>query len=342
MSLKNLSAKNKIRKYFKSKLSNKKINNIYKKFEKSLNINQKFLVAVSGGPDSLALAFLAKVYSLEKNVPSNFIIIDHRLRRESKKEAHQVKKILGKCHIDAEILTWKGAKPTANIQSLARKKRYDLLYKKCQQLKINNILLGHHQDDLIENFFIRMFRGSGLKGLVSLKKEGHIEEKNLIRPLLDQKKNDLIFISKNVFNFFVKDPSNEDEKYQRTKIRNLINQFKNHGLDNQKILKMIKNLKNSDYVVDFYVKDNLKKNVTFMSKKNEFILNSKFFHQPYEVIFRSLSELIKILGQKYYFVRGKKLDMIIEKIIENSYLKLTLGGCIIKKVSQTVILTKER
>ena len=341
MSLKNLNAKNKIHKYFKDKLSNKKINNIYKKFEKSLNINQSFLVAVSGGPDSLALAFLAKVYSLKKNISSKFIIIDHGLRQESKNEANEVKKILGKNHINAEILRWKGVKPTKNIQSLARKERYDLLFKKCHKLKMNDILLGHHQDDLIENFFIRMFRGSGLKGLISLRKKTNILEKNLIRPLLNQKKKDLIFVSKNVFNFFVEDPSNKDEKYQRTKIRILIEKFKKYGLDNQKILKLIKNLKHSDYVVDFYVKENLKKNVSLISKKSEFILNSEFFHQPYEIIFRSLSELIKIVGQKYYSVRGKKIDMIIEKIAKNSSLKLTLGGCIIEKVSQTVILTKE-
>ena len=341
MSLKNLSAKKKIHKYFEEKLSNKKIKNIYKKFENSLNIDQKFLVAVSGGPDSLALAFLAKVYSLKYNIPSKFIIIDHGLRQGSKNEANEVKKILGKNNISAEILTWKGVKPIKNIQSLARKGRYDLLYKKCQKLKINNILLGHHQDDLIENFFIRMFRGSGLKGLISLEKKSNVLGKNLIRPLLDQKKKDLIFISKNVFNFFIEDPSNKEEKYQRTKIRTLISQFKRYGLDDQKILKMIKNLKHSNSVVEFYLKENLRKNVFSTVKKSEFILNSEFFLQPYEIIFRSLSELIRIVGKKYYSVRGKKLDVIIEKITKKSLLKLTIGGCIIKKVNQTVILTKE-
>ena len=66
MSLKNLSAKIKIPKIFKDKLKNKRINLIYKRFEKSLNINENFGVAVSGGPDSLSLAFLAKIYSIKK------------------------------------------------------------------------------------------------------------------------------------------------------------------------------------------------------------------------------------------------------------------------------------
>ena len=61
-----MSVTNKIPKFFQSKLKNKKINQIYKKFEKSLNIDKNFIVAVSGGADSLALAFLAKIYSIKK------------------------------------------------------------------------------------------------------------------------------------------------------------------------------------------------------------------------------------------------------------------------------------
>ena len=67
MSRKNLNVKIKIPKILKKKLDNKKILQIYKKFEKDLNIKQNFVVAVSGGPDSLALAFLAKIYSIKKN-----------------------------------------------------------------------------------------------------------------------------------------------------------------------------------------------------------------------------------------------------------------------------------
>ena len=341
MSLKNLSARNKVHKFIKAKLSINRINTIYNKFEKSCDIDEKFLVAVSGGPDSLALAFLAKVFSVKKNIPSKFVIIDHRLRKESRTEANKVKMILKKNFINAEIIAWRGPKPLKNIQSLARKERYKLLLKKCKDLNINNILVGHHQDDLIENFFIRMIRGSGLKGLVSLSEKSNIEGKILIRPLLDQKKEDLVFISKNIFNFYVKDPSNENENFQRIMVRNLLNQLKKNGLDDKKILKMIKNLKKSDFVINFYVLQNLKNN-TFSSKKSDkIILNSKFFIQPYEVILRSLSELIRIVGQRYYTVRGKKLDLIIDKIAKSSSFQATLGGCIIKKVSQTVILRKE-
>ena len=70
-------------------------------------------------------------------------------------------------------------------------------------------------------------------------------------------------------------------------------------------------------------------------------MNQDFFFQPYEIIFRSLSDLIKLIGKKYYPVRGKKLDKIINQMSQKSFQKVTLGGCIIKKVNQTVIISKE-
>ena len=174
MSLKNLSVKIKIPKFFKDKLKNKKINQIYKRFEHSLNINENFAIAVSGGPDSMALAFLSKIYSIKKGLKVKVFVVDHKLRPESTKEAKTVKKILDKISITTEILTWKGKKPIKNIQSLARTERYKLLFKQCDKLNIQYILLGHHQDDLFENFFIRLLRGSGLKGLISFEKKKQI------------------------------------------------------------------------------------------------------------------------------------------------------------------------
>jgi len=341
MNLKNLSATIRIPNLFKNKLNNKRIFQIYKKFEQSLDIKEDFVVAVSGGPDSLALAFLAKIYSIKNNLASKFLIVDHKLRPESTKEARYVKKILKKTFIDSEILTWRGKKPSKNIQSIARSKRFELLFIQCDKLKINNILLGHQQDDLLENFFIRILRGSGLKGLISFDKKTQVDNKNLLRPLLFHKKEDLIFLSKNVFNTYVKDPTNNDEKYLRIKIRKLIKQLQINDLNKKKFLKTIKNLKLSNKVVNFYVQETLKKNTLFSNKNNKLIINKIFFQQPYEVIFRALSESIKLINKKYYPVRGRKLDKIINDIKNNQAFRATLGGCIIEKVSQTVIISKE-
>ena len=93
MSLKNLNA-NKIPKILKKKLSSKKIVKLYNAFEKDFNIQKSYIVAVSGGPDSMALAFLTKIYSVKKRINCRYFIINHKLRKESTKEANQVKKVL--------------------------------------------------------------------------------------------------------------------------------------------------------------------------------------------------------------------------------------------------------
>jgi tRNA(Ile)-lysidine synthase len=341
MSPKNLSVKIKNLKHLKNILKNKKIAQIYKKFEKSIDIDENFAVAVSGGPDSLALAFLAKIYSINNKLVPKFFIVDHKLRPESTREANHVKKILKDFTIEAEILTWKGKKPSKNIQAQARKKRYEILFKRCDKSKIKNILLGHHQDDLLENFFIRLLRGSGLKGLISLDKKDQVDNKILLRPLINQKKEDLVFLSKYIFNFFVEDPSNKDEKFKRIKVRALIEELKKNGLNKKKFIATIKNLKRSNDVVNFYTRENIKKNSFFLYKKNKLILSEEFFNHPYEIVFRALSESIKLIGKKYYPVRGKKLDRILKDIKNKSLTRSTLGGCVLEKVNETLIITKE-
>ena len=341
MSLRNSSVKIKIPKVLKNKLNNKKVSQIYKKFAKSININENFIVAVSGGPDSLALAFLSKIYSIKKNLKVKFYIIDHKLRPESTSEAKYVKKILNKFQIKTEILYWHGIKPNSNIQSLARTKRFELLISKCKKLGVTNILLGHHQEDLIENFFIRILRGSGLKGLISLSRKTKLQNVTILRPLIDQKKEDLVFISKKVFDFYVKDPTNNDEKFQRVRIRKLLKGLKNDGLDQKKFIKTIDNLKKSNDVVNYYVKKNLENNSFFSHKKKHLILNDKFFKQPHEVVFRSLADSLNFVSKKYYSVRGKKIDKIIKEIQKTSFSRSTLGSCLIEKVNQTVIISNE-
>ena len=345
MSLKSLNAAIKNLKFLENNLKNKKINQIYKNFDKSLyhlNKNENFIVAVSGGPDSLALAFLAKIYSIKRGIKSKFFIINHNLRAESSSEAKTVKKVLKHHFIESKIINWRGQKPKKNIQSLARNKRYELLFTECDKLNIKTVLLGHHQDDVTENFFIRLLRGSGLKGLISLDKKSIINDKLLLRPLINHKKEDLIFLSKKVFNFYVNDPSNKNNKYQRIRIRKLIKELQLDGLDKDKINNTIKNLRYSNKVVEFHVRQNLKENSFFLEKKKKLFLNKDFFEQSYEIVFRSLSESIRLIGGNHYSPRGKKLNNVIENINNNKFFSLTLGGCILKKVSQTVIISKER
>jgi tRNA(Ile)-lysidine synthase len=338
-----MSAQSKKHKKILSQLNDKKILKIFKEFENSLGNKKNLAVAVSGGPDSLALAYLTKCYSIKNKIKVKYYIVNHKLRKESSLEAEVVKKVLKKIDIHCKILNWNGKKPSKNIQASARDKRYSLLAGECKKNDIKYLLLGHHLNDLFENFLIRMVRGSGLNGLISFNKNTKYrgQDLNIIRPLLDLEKKDLLYVSNEVFSFFVKDPSNINEDYKRTRIRNLLHSLEKEGLDIKKLKLTINNLKDSDKSIKFYVDRNLKKNALFLKRKNTYILNFNFFNQSHEIVFRSLTKLIQKLGKKYYPVRGKSINELLKKINKKTFTRITLGGCFVEKINQTILISQE-
>ena len=343
---KSLSVKKKNHKKIQDNLKIKKIFEVYKKFEFFLKKeikNKPFAVAVSGGPDSMSLAFLSKCASLKLKLKVKFFIIDHKLRKNSYDEAKKVKLVLKKFKINSNIIIWKGKKPNSNIQSIARKERYFLLNKACKKYNINNLLIGHHRDDKDENFFIRLTRGSGLKGLVSFNKNTYNNSLNLkiLRPLINLEKKDLIFISKKVFSFYIEDPSNNNENFQRIRIRKFMKNLEKEGFDKNKLKKTIDNLESSDQAIRYYVDQNIKKNSIYLKNTNKSILNLNFFNQPLDISFRSLSETLLSISGRYYSPRGKSVLSIISKIKSNNFQKTTLGRCYIEKVNKTILISKE-
>ena len=188
-----------------------------------------------------------------------------------------------------------------------------------------------------------MVRGSGLNGLVSFNKsvKSKDEDLNILRPLLNLKKNDLINISKIVFKFFIKDPSNINEIYKRTRIRTLLESLEKEGLDLKKLKLTIDNLRDSDKSIKFYVNKNLKDNSTHIKTKDTYILSHNFFDQSHEVIFRSLTFVIQKIGKKYYPVRGKSINELINRIILKTFSKITLGGCFVERVNETILISRE-
>ena len=291
----------------------------------------------------MALAYLAKCYSIKNKITAKFFLVDHNLRPESTKEAVSVKKILQKIGIKCKVLSWKGKKPSRNIQSLAREARYSLLAKECKKNNIKHLLLGHHSNDLFENFLIRVVRGSGLNGLVSFNKSVKYknEDLNILRPLLNLEKNDLINISKIVFKFFIKDPSNINEIYKRTRIRTLLESLEKEGLDLKKLKLTIDNLRDSDKSIKFYVRKNLEDNSVHIKTKGTCILNHGFFDQSHEVVFRSLTFVIQKIGRKYYSVRGKSINELIKQITLKKLSKITLGGCFVESANETILISRE-
>jgi tRNA(Ile)-lysidine synthase len=259
--------------------SNSKISFIYSNFKNQLNIfikKNNFLVAVSGGPDSLALSALSQIYIKEKKNKVFYVLVDHGIRKNSAKESLAVKNLLKKKGISLIILKNK-KKISKNIQNFARKIRYKLILNYCIKHKIKFIMTGHHRDDQIETFLIRLSRGSGVQGLSSMSKISKLDNKiKLFRPLLDEKKEDLIFLAKNYFGKVFKDPSNTNQKYLRTKIRILIKQFEKIGIKRERIIHSINNLAATRDTLNSYIQK-IEKNCLIKKKKYYFYKLKIFF-----------------------------------------------------------------
>ena len=313
-----------------------KVKSILKKYKN----NNTFVVAVSGGSDSLALVSIIKNLMQENKYKFFFAIVDHNLRKNSATEALGVKRLLSKYDINLTILKNK-KKIDKNIQKNAREIRYNLLEKFCKKKKAKSLIVAHHQDDQVETFLIRLSRGSGVEGLSSMNEITTLKQgTSLIRPLLDFKKNELISITKNTFNKFFKDPSNTNRKFLRTNIRELKKNLEKKGIDFEKIVRSIKNIASTKEAINFYVERSIKKYITFKGKLT--ILNlEKFRQEPKEIKFKIVNKIIKKTTNSYYPPRSKKVLNLIDGFQRNRIKKLTLGGCIFERKNRFLFVSKE-
>ncbi|NCU49426.1 MAG: tRNA lysidine(34) synthetase TilS, partial [Candidatus Fonsibacter ubiquis] len=202
-------------------------------------------------------------------------------------------KNLKKNNIKAEILTYRGSKFTSNIQKKARDLRYDLFQKYCKKNKIKFLILAHHQDDLIENFYIRLIRGSGIKGLTSLQNVSELNKDfYLLRPLLHFKKEELLNLTKKIFSTWIEDPSNLNEKFLRVRIRKMQSRLQKEGFDPKRVLKTIENLNTAKNSLDFYILKSEKKYLNFFKEGYATLKSTIFKNEAPEVIFRVIIKAI--------------------------------------------------
>ena len=113
------------------------------------------------------------------------------------------------------------------------------------------------------------------------------------------------------------------------------------GLDQNKFDTTINNLSYSNKAIKYAVDENINKNIFYSKKRKSMYLNKTFFECADEIKFRSLSKCIRELGNKYYFARAEKIKRILNLVSSNKEFKTTLGGCIIKKTNNTVIIKEE-
>ena len=211
----------------------------------------------------------------------------------------------------------------------------------CHKNKIKFILTGHHRDDQIETFLIRLSRGSGIQGLSSMKKISSLNNKTkLLRPLLDEKKQDLTVLAKQYFEKIFKDPSNTNKKYLRTQIRGLIKQFEKSGIKKERIIASIHNLGATRDTLNAIILRIEKSCITKGKKKITINLNF-FLVENEEIQLKIFSNCIKKVSKSYYPQREKKIIKLLNKVKSNKKLKVMLGGCVVHKIQNNLLIYKE-
>jgi len=180
----------------------------------------KLGLAVSGGPDSLAMLLLA-----EAAIPGQFEVatVDHGLRPEAADECAMVAGICAKRGIACEVLTV--SVPPGNLQSSARGARYASLYEWAKRQALSAIATAHHADDQAETLLMRLIRGSGLSGLAGVRERLPLSLRvAVIRPLLSFRRSELARVIADGGITVAHDPSNHDERFDRARIRKALAQ----------------------------------------------------------------------------------------------------------------------
>jgi tRNA(Ile)-lysidine synthase len=176
-------------------------------------------IAVSGGPDSLALLLLAAAVR-----PSlvEAATVDHALREGSRAEAEMVSQVCASLGVQHTILTaaWE-TKPISAVQERARSERYRLLGDWANERRLDAIATAHHADDQAETMMMRLARGSGVRGLAGMRAASLVPGTDipLLRPLLPWRRAELERICTAAGLEPARDPSNEDEQFERVRVR---------------------------------------------------------------------------------------------------------------------------
>jgi tRNA(Ile)-lysidine synthase len=176
-------------------------------------------VAVSGGPDSLALLLLIDRWARERGGFAIALTVDHGLRLDSTQEAARVGTWAAARGIAHAVLPWVGEKPGSGLQAAARQARYGLLTDACAARGILHLAIAHHADDQAETVLFRRERGSGSAGLAGMAASRSLGAARMIRPLLGWPKSMLIETCRHFGQDFVEDPSNRSDRFARTALR---------------------------------------------------------------------------------------------------------------------------
>jgi tRNA(Ile)-lysidine synthase len=236
------------------------INRLEKIFSANFSaLPKKILIALSGGIDSLCLSLALQESLAKYGIELHNVTINHNLRSNSATEALTLNKLMLKLGFKHKIIDWQHQKEIANnIENKARIARYNLLKSYATEHNIKMIVTGHHLDDQVETFFMRLIRGSGIDGLAAMNMVTKLDN-NLIlfRPFLEISKSELksYLIAKKQSWF--EDETNKDSKFLRNKIRKFLYQIEDKQLLDNRIKQTTSHLKRAKDFLESYSEEKL-------------------------------------------------------------------------------------
>jgi tRNA(Ile)-lysidine synthase len=268
-------------------------------------------IAVSGGPDSVALLLLA---AAARPGEVEAATVDHALRPEARAEAEWVGVICGRLGVPHHILTarWND-RPTTAIQERARNERYRLLGYWAEEQGLGALATGHHADDQAETFIMRLNRGSGVRGLAGMRPRSIAPGANvkLIRPLLGWRRSELEQICKDADLEAVADPSNADERFERVRIRRALAEA--DWLDSAAIAKSAGNLGDADASLDWAMRAEWARAVRESSETIAYRASDA----PTEILRRLIARAVrKLATEGDADLRGSELDRLLMALAE--------------------------
>lgn len=271
--------------------------------------NGRIGVAVSGGPDSLALLLLAAA-ARPGNVEA--ATIDHGLRAEAREEAVMVGRVCERLGVPHSILTarWTEVPETA-IQERARNQRYRLLGYWAEERGLDAIATAHHAEDQAETLLMRLARGSGVKGLAGMRPRSispgaHVR---LVRPLLGWRRAELEQVCASAEVTPAADPSNLDERFERVRVRRALGSL--DWLDAASVARSAAHLADADAALDWAAKAEWKHSV--QEKRGSIVY--RLSETPAEIVRRIVTRAIrKLATEGEPELRGRELDHLLAEL----------------------------
>lgn len=307
-------------------------------------------LAVSGGPDSLALMFLYARWQRVR-APGQVCLVltvDHRLRSEAAEEARAVGEICRSLSLEHRILTWTQEKPASDLQAAAREARFSLMKAEMASRGIKHLVLGHHLDDQAETFMGRLARGSGVYGLASMAPVQPFGNIILLRPLLDVAKHRLIATVENAGWQWADDPSNRNAKYLRSRLRSILPQLEQVGLTPERMVGTAKRMRRAAQALQSAT-NQLGATTLIRHPAGPVCLKlDHFFSAPEEIGLRLISQTLATVAGRPY---GPRLEHVegfyesLQKLEAGQFRGTSLAGVVCfssKKETDRVWLFRER